>query len=140
MFSDKDLRKLIIPFFLEQLLMALVGMADIFIIGNCIGVFMLHAGVAGVAWPSLIYGRSGMRHHGTGLYYCDRTMYGSRRCKLHHCNILIYNHRSPAYTINPLWYHFRYGCHGNRACHVSGLDSQRDYLLDPIQTGKMETV
>ena len=129
MFSDKDLRKLIIPFFLEQLLMALVGMADIFIIGflgesavsgvslvnsfntiflnlftalaaggavvisqyigkqdnqragaalyrsfgktsttmyisvianiinivgNCIGVFILHAGVAGVAWPSLI--------------------------------------------------------------------------------------
>ena len=24
------------------------------VIGNCIGVFVLHAGVAGVAWPSLI--------------------------------------------------------------------------------------
>ena len=129
MFSNKDLRNLIVPFFLEQLLMALVGMADVFVVGflgeaavsgvsrinafnmifmnlftalaaggavvisqyigrkdnrragaalyrsfgktsttmylsiasniinvvgNCIGVFWLHAGVAGVAWPSLL--------------------------------------------------------------------------------------
>ena len=44
MFSDKDLRKLIIPFFLEQLLMALVGMADIFIIG-----FLGESAVSGVS-------------------------------------------------------------------------------------------
>ena len=33
MFSNKDLRNLIVPFFLEQLLMALVGMADVFVVG-----------------------------------------------------------------------------------------------------------
>ena len=44
MFSDDDLRKLIIPFFLEQLLMALVGMADIFIIG-----FLGESAVSGVS-------------------------------------------------------------------------------------------
>lgn len=44
MFSDNDLRKLIIPFFLEQLLMALVGMADIFIIG-----FLGESAVSGVS-------------------------------------------------------------------------------------------
>ena len=33
LFSNKDLRKLIVPFFLEQLLMALVGMADVFVVG-----------------------------------------------------------------------------------------------------------
>ncbi len=44
MFSDKDLRNLILPFFLEQLLMALVGMADIFIVG-----FLGEAAVSGVS-------------------------------------------------------------------------------------------
>lgn len=33
MFSNKDLRNLILPFFFEQLLMALVGMADVFVVG-----------------------------------------------------------------------------------------------------------
>lgn len=114
MFSNKDLKNLIIPLFLEQLLTILVGLADTFVIsfvseaavsgvslvnsfntififlftalavynagaalyrsigktsvtmyiavvsnvinvaGNLIGVFVLHAGVAGVAYPSLI--------------------------------------------------------------------------------------
>lgn len=113
-FSGKDLQKMIIPLFLEQLLVMLVGMADtlvvsyagesavsgvslvnqfntifiylftalavynagaavyrslgktsvtmylsvasnlINVVGNIIGVFVLRAGVAGVAWPSLI--------------------------------------------------------------------------------------
>ena len=44
MFSNKDLRKLIIPLFLEQLLMALVGMADVFVIG-----FVGEAAVSGVS-------------------------------------------------------------------------------------------
>lgn len=77
MFSNKDLRNLIVPFFLEQLLMALavynagaalyrsfgktsttmylsIASNIINVVGNCIGVFWLHAGVAGVAWPSLL--------------------------------------------------------------------------------------
>ncbi|WP_173787954.1 hypothetical protein [Dorea longicatena] len=84
MFSNKDLKNLIVPLFLEQLLMALVGIVDVFVIGfvgaalyrsfgktsttmyisvianilnvvgNCIGVFGLHAGVIGVAVPSLV--------------------------------------------------------------------------------------
>ena len=77
MFSNKDLRNLIVPFFLEQLLMALavynagaalyrsfgktsttmylsIASNIINVAGNCIGVFWLHAGVAGVAWPSLL--------------------------------------------------------------------------------------
>ena len=33
MFSNKDLKNLIVPLFLEQLLMALVGIADVFVIG-----------------------------------------------------------------------------------------------------------
>lgn len=33
MFSNQDLKNLIVPLFLEQLLMALVGMADVFVIG-----------------------------------------------------------------------------------------------------------
>ncbi len=33
MFSNKDLKNLIVPLFLEQLLMALVGVADVFVIG-----------------------------------------------------------------------------------------------------------
>lgn len=72
MFSNKDLRNLIVPFFLEQLLMALavynagaalyrsfgktsttmylsIASNIINVVGNCIGVFWLHAGVAGVA-------------------------------------------------------------------------------------------
>ena len=46
MFSNKDLRKLIVPLFLEQLLMALVGMADVFVIG-----FVGEAAVSGVWHP-----------------------------------------------------------------------------------------
>ncbi len=44
MFSNQDLKKLIVPLFLEQLLMALVGMADVFIIG-----FVGEAAVSGVS-------------------------------------------------------------------------------------------
>ena len=33
MFTNQDLKKLIIPLFLEQLLVALVGIADVFVIG-----------------------------------------------------------------------------------------------------------
>ena len=43
-FSSKDLRNLIIPFFLEQLLMALVGMADVFVVG-----FLGESAVSGVS-------------------------------------------------------------------------------------------
>ena len=32
MFTNQDLKKLIIPLFLEQLLVALVGIADVFVI------------------------------------------------------------------------------------------------------------
>lgn len=60
---------MIVPMFLEQLLVMLVGLADTLIvsyagesaasnvlnvIGNVIGVFLLRAGVAGVAWLSFI--------------------------------------------------------------------------------------
>ena len=44
MFSNKDLKNLIIPLFLEQLLMAFVGMADVFVIG-----FVGEAAVSGVS-------------------------------------------------------------------------------------------
>ena len=44
MFSNKDLKNLIVPLFLEQLLVALVGMADVFIIG-----FVGEAAVSGVS-------------------------------------------------------------------------------------------
>ena len=44
MFSNKDLKNLIIPLFLEQLLMALVGIADVFVIG-----FVGEAAVSGVS-------------------------------------------------------------------------------------------
>ena len=44
MFSNKDLKNLIVPLFLEQLLMALVGIADVFVIG-----FVGEADVSGVS-------------------------------------------------------------------------------------------
>lgn len=44
MFSNKDLKNLIVPLFLEQLLMALVGIADVFVIG-----FVGEAAVSGVS-------------------------------------------------------------------------------------------
>ncbi len=44
MFTNSDLKKLIIPLFLEQLLLALVGIADVFIIG-----FVGEAAVSGVS-------------------------------------------------------------------------------------------
>lgn len=44
LFSNKDLKKLIAPLFMEQLLMALVGMAHVFIIG-----FVSEAAVSGVS-------------------------------------------------------------------------------------------
>lgn len=44
MFSDSNLKKMIIPLFLEQLLMALVGIADVFIVG-----FVGEAAVSGVS-------------------------------------------------------------------------------------------
>lgn len=43
-FSNQDLKKLIVPLFLEQLLVALVGMADVFVIG-----FVGEAAVSGVS-------------------------------------------------------------------------------------------
>lgn len=69
LFSAQELQKMIVPMFLEQLLVMLVGLADTLIvsyagesaasnvlnvIGNVIGVFLLRAGVAGVAWLSFI--------------------------------------------------------------------------------------
>ena len=33
MFTNQDLKKLIVPLFLEQLLVVLVGIADVFVIG-----------------------------------------------------------------------------------------------------------
>lgn len=44
MFSNRDLKNLIIPLFLEQLLVALVGMADVFVVG-----FAGEAAVSGVS-------------------------------------------------------------------------------------------
>ena len=44
MFSKRDLRNLVIPLFLEQLLTALVGMADVFMVG-----FVGEAAVSGVS-------------------------------------------------------------------------------------------
>ena len=44
MFSNKDLKNLIVPLFLEQLLMALVGIADVFVSG-----FVGEAAVSGVS-------------------------------------------------------------------------------------------
>lgn len=48
MFSNKDLKNLIVPLFLEQLLMALVGIADVFVIG-----FVGEAAVSGVSLVNL---------------------------------------------------------------------------------------
>lgn len=44
MFTNRDLKRMIVPLFLEQLLMALVGIADVFIIG-----FVGEAAVSGVS-------------------------------------------------------------------------------------------
>ena len=44
MFSNKELKNLIVPLFLEQLLMALVGIADVFVVG-----FVGEAAVSGVS-------------------------------------------------------------------------------------------
>lgn len=44
MFSNKDLKNLILPLFLEQLLLALVGIADVFVVG-----FVGEAAVSGVS-------------------------------------------------------------------------------------------
>lgn len=44
MFTNADLKKLIIPLFLEQLLLALVGIADVFVVG-----FVSEAAVSGVS-------------------------------------------------------------------------------------------
>lgn len=44
LFSDKALRAMIVPLFLEQLLMALVGIADVFVVG-----FVGEAAVSGVS-------------------------------------------------------------------------------------------
>lgn len=44
MFSNKDLKNLIVPLFLEQLLMALVGIVDVFVVG-----FVGEAAVSGVS-------------------------------------------------------------------------------------------
>ena len=44
LFSNKALKKMIIPLFLEQLLMALVGIADVFVVG-----FIGEAAVSGVS-------------------------------------------------------------------------------------------
>ena len=44
MVTNQDLKKLIIPLFLEQLLVALVGIADVFVIG-----FVGEAAVSGVS-------------------------------------------------------------------------------------------
>lgn len=44
MFSNRDLKNLIVPLFLEQLLMALVGIADVFVVG-----FVGEAAVSGVS-------------------------------------------------------------------------------------------
>ena len=44
MFSNQSLKQLIIPLFLEQLLVALVGIADVFVIG-----FVGEAAVSGVS-------------------------------------------------------------------------------------------
>lgn len=83
-FSNASLMQMIVPLFFEQLLTMMVGIADTFMIsyagaalsrscgrtdltmkvsiaaniinvtGNAIGIFLLHAGVAGVACPTLI--------------------------------------------------------------------------------------
>ena len=45
-FSGRELSRMVIPLFLEQLLVMLVGLADTFVISYC--------GEAGVAYPSLI--------------------------------------------------------------------------------------
>lgn len=44
MFSNADLKKLIVPLFLEQLLLALVGIADVFVVG-----FVGESAVSGVS-------------------------------------------------------------------------------------------
>lgn len=52
MFTNQDLKKLIIPLFLEQLLVALVGIADVFVIG-----FVGEAAVSGVSLVNAFKGR-----------------------------------------------------------------------------------
>ena len=45
MFSNQDLKRLIVPLFLEQLLVALVGIADVFVVGFVVVGKVLELGV-----------------------------------------------------------------------------------------------
>lgn len=83
MFSNKDLKNLIIPLFLEQLLTILVGLADTFVIS-----FVSEAAVSGVSlvnsfntififlFTALASGGAGLCDDGAGVYHRDRAVYG----------------------------------------------------------------
>ena len=71
MFTNQDLKKLIIPLFLEQLLVALVGIADVFVIG-----FVGEAAVSGVSLVNafnMIFPASDGIGIAGGCYFCSGT-------------------------------------------------------------------
>lgn len=68
LFSNKDLKAMIVPLFLEQLLVMLVGMADTLVVS--------YAGEAAVSGVSLVNGGFGRRIHGACIYYRDRAVHG----------------------------------------------------------------
>lgn len=82
-FSGKDLRNMIVPLFLEQLLVMLVGIADTLVVS-----YAGEAAVSGVSlvnqfntifiylFTALASGGAGRCGNGACLYHRDRTMYG----------------------------------------------------------------
>ena len=59
MFTNQDLKKLIVPLFLEQLLVALVGIADVFVIG---------AGIRRCGGHQPVYRKEGQGAGGSGSF------------------------------------------------------------------------
>lgn len=82
-FSGKDLRNMIAPLFLEQLLVMLVGIADTLVVS-----YAGEAAVSGVSlvnqfntifiylFTALASGGAGRCDNGACFYHRDRTMYG----------------------------------------------------------------
>lgn len=84
MFTNQDLKKLIIPLFLEQLLVALVGIADVFVIGfvgeaavsgvslvnafNMIFINLFTARHPAVRWSQPVYRKEGQGAGGSGSF------------------------------------------------------------------------
>lgn len=107
--------------------------------GNCIGVFLLHAGVAGMAWPSFLSrGFSALLI--TGLCFRKSLPIRYRWQWIFTWNSKLQNYHCG----NPpgIFLAFCSGpserCHWNCLGHVSGLDYPGHYPVIPPQTGEVE--